>query len=146
NQEAFKLEARAARLIAPSLESEPSRSVLLRSAATLALDCGNLTEAERLIALALSGHPPEPIASELRDLLEQAYFSRHLDLRGISLESDELQLSIAGVGVGFGMAHSDQFVSRIEQFEKLVFRTAERRRQRPYREAGSPKRSVQNNY
>ena len=30
--------------------------------------------AERLIAVALSGEPPEEIAEELRDLLEKVYF------------------------------------------------------------------------
>jgi hypothetical protein len=35
-----------------------------------------LREAERLIAVALSGDPPDEIAEELRDLLEQVYFDR----------------------------------------------------------------------
>jgi hypothetical protein len=53
---------------------EPTRSVLHRSAPTLALECGALRDAERLIAVALSGDPPAEIAEELRDLLEQVYF------------------------------------------------------------------------
>jgi len=35
---------------------------------------GALRDAERLIAVALSGDPPAEIAEELRDLLEQVYF------------------------------------------------------------------------
>ncbi|HEX5271222.1 MAG TPA: hypothetical protein VFW33_12065, partial [Gemmataceae bacterium] len=58
----------------PSLE--PTRSVLHRSAASLALECGEYREAERLIATALAGSPPETIAEELRDLLHRVYFDR----------------------------------------------------------------------
>ena len=53
--------------------TEPTRSVLHRSAATLALDCGEYREAERLVAAALSGSPPEPIANELREVLDATY-------------------------------------------------------------------------
>jgi hypothetical protein len=74
--EALRHESRAAALSAPDLAMEPTRSVLHRSAAAIALRCGELREAERLIATALAGNPPEPIAEELRDLLEQVYFER----------------------------------------------------------------------
>ena len=60
-------------MVAPDLGAEPSRSVLHRSAASLAEQCGEFREAERLIAVALSGNPPEEIAEELRDLLQQVY-------------------------------------------------------------------------
>lgn len=54
-------------------QTEPSRSVLHRSAATLALDCGEYREAERLVAAALAGSPPESIANELREVLDTLY-------------------------------------------------------------------------
>ncbi|NJR67847.1 MAG: hypothetical protein HC771_03645 [Synechococcales cyanobacterium CRU_2_2] len=66
---AFKKEQAAADLIAPNLDLEPSRSVLHRSAATLAVECAELRAAERLIGRALAGNPPAEIAEELRDLL-----------------------------------------------------------------------------
>jgi hypothetical protein len=65
---AFVDEKRAAEIVAPDLTAEPSRSVLHRSAAALAVECGEAREAERLIAIALAGDPPEEIADELRDL------------------------------------------------------------------------------
>lgn len=60
---------------------EPSRSVLLRSAACLALQCSGLgedREAEQLIALGLAGDPPAEIADELRALMLSlpTWFSR----------------------------------------------------------------------
>ena len=75
-REALEHERRAAELAAPDLALEPTRSVLHRSAATLAWQCGEYREAERLITTALSGTPPETIAEELRDLLLQVYFEQ----------------------------------------------------------------------
>src|SRR4051812_36574441 len=69
--QAFELEEQAAQQIA--ITDEPARSTLLRSAATLAMECGKLRDAERLVATALSGEPPPEIAEELRDILEQLY-------------------------------------------------------------------------
>ncbi len=81
-QQAFELESSAAAEIA--IFDEPARSVLLRSAATLALECGQFREAERLIATALSGHPPLAIAEELRDLLEKLYHNQRALLRSLA--------------------------------------------------------------
>lgn len=51
---------------------EPARSVLYRSAATLALDAGEPAEAVRLAQCGLEGSPPEEIAVELREVLAKA--------------------------------------------------------------------------
>jgi hypothetical protein len=69
-QEAFERERQAAELTVPDLSLEPTRSVLHRSAASLALQCGNYYAAAHLVSVALSGNPPAEIAEELRDLLE----------------------------------------------------------------------------
>lgn len=132
--EAFKLERRAAKAVETEYRAEPSRSILLRSAASLALDCEDFAEAERMVALALAGHPPHELADELRDLLEQIYFARHLDLRGMALDPTELQMSLKGEVVGFGFIESSQFLKRAETVERLLIRTAERRRGMPFRE------------
>jgi hypothetical protein len=75
-RQALERERRAADLAAPDLALEPTRSVLHRSAATLAWQCGEYREAERLITTALSGTPPETVAEELRDLLLLVYFEQ----------------------------------------------------------------------
>jgi hypothetical protein len=67
--EAFRLEKQAAEAMVPYLDVEPTRSVLLRSAASLALECKRNEEAERLACLGLSGKPPAEIRAELRDVL-----------------------------------------------------------------------------
>lgn len=72
SRKAFHAEKKAAELCQGQYAIEPTRSILHRSAAALALDCGELREAERLIAMALAGEPPQQIAEELRDLLASA--------------------------------------------------------------------------
>lgn len=75
-RQALALEAEAAQLIAEDTNAEPTRSVLHRSAAMLAVECGELQMAERLIAVAIApaltgqftGSPPTDIAEELKDL------------------------------------------------------------------------------
>src|SRR5438477_6773404 len=62
---AFEQEQKAvAVLLGSGSPSEPIRSVLCRSAATLALDCGDTDEAARLVALGLDGAPPKAIRLE----------------------------------------------------------------------------------
>jgi hypothetical protein len=70
-RQAFDNEQAAAALIAHQLDAEPTRSILHRSAATLAIDCGEFKAAERLITTALSGNLPQEIAEELKDLFIQ---------------------------------------------------------------------------
>ena len=69
--QAFEYEQKAALLYVKLLDKEPMRSVLFRSAASLAVECHKFSDAERLIEIGLSGNPPEMIASELRTLQEQ---------------------------------------------------------------------------
>jgi hypothetical protein len=64
-RKAYSLEAKAALALSGHIDAEPNRSVLFRSAASLALDCNLTTEAEKLICAALSGDPPAEIAEEL---------------------------------------------------------------------------------
>jgi hypothetical protein len=144
-RESFETESRAAALVVGDLALEPTRSILHRSAATLALDCSDFRAAERLIAAALAGNPPEEIAEELRDLLEQVNFGRHLDLRGLRLAPNEIQLSIAGKKVGFGIILSEEFVDRVQATEKMILRTFERRMGRPFREAGPALKEISKN-
>jgi hypothetical protein len=77
-QEALELAAEAAALIAPHVDEEPIRSVLHRSAGSLALNCDEHRIAEKLLAVGLAGEPPSEIADEMRDLLEQVYAHREL--------------------------------------------------------------------
>ena len=72
-QKALDYECLSAESLFNDYHAEPIRSVLYRSAASLALICEEYREAERLIATALCGDPPDEIANELRVLLQQVY-------------------------------------------------------------------------
>jgi hypothetical protein len=125
---------------------EPTYSVLHRSAGTLAIDCNESRRAEQIVTRALSQDPPPEIAEELRDLLEQINFRRHLELRGVILEEDEMQMNLAGRGVGFGVVNSDEFITRVNNSSNLFYRIVERRRNKPFRERGRLKKSIKEDY
>jgi hypothetical protein len=93
-RQAFENELAAAELIVNQLDAEPTRSILHRSAATLAIDCGELKIAEHLIATALSGNPPEEIASELKDLFIQINLRPYLKRRGINIDDEQINALI----------------------------------------------------
>ncbi|NJL64305.1 MAG: hypothetical protein HC903_23885 [Methylacidiphilales bacterium] len=93
-RQAFENELAAVELIVNQLDAEPTRSILHRSAATLAIDCGELKIAERLIANALSGNPPEEIASELKDLFVQINLLPYLKRRGINIDDEQINALI----------------------------------------------------
>ena len=133
-RQALELELAAIRELKDPVE--PTFSVLHRSAGTLALRCNDYRLAERIAAKALSEHPPDEIAEELRDLVEQIHFQRHLALRGIELGLDEVQMSLSGSCVGFGMVASDELVSRIGDASKLIGRIVERQRNLPFADRG----------
>ena len=125
---------------------EPSFSVLHRSAASLALDCKQFRRAEQLVAKALAEEPPPEIAEELRDVWEQATFQRHLALKGVSLGEDELQMSLSGPAVGYGLVGLEELFERAISSSKLVYRLVEWKGQRPYRDRGNLTNDIRRNY
>ena len=135
---AFDKERAAAELVAAQDALEPTRSILHRSAASLAIECGRLRDAEKLIAAALAGEPPDEIAEELRILFEKTVFQQALHRKGIVLAPVEVHVSITGQAVDYGLTESGVFLDRVQDIERLVFRTAERQQNVPFRERGKP--------
>lgn len=66
---AFDLEQKAAILLVNEYDIEPTRSVLFKSAACLAINAEMYQAAEQMIGFALSGTPPKEIRTELKNLL-----------------------------------------------------------------------------
>ena len=126
--------------------AEPTYSVLHRSAGTLALDCNQFRLAEQLAAKGLAHTPHADVAEELRDLLGQIDFQRHLELKGVELGEGEIQVSLAGRGVGYGTARLSDFTRVVSNFETLVYRIVERARNLPFRERGRPIKGIQDGY
>ena len=75
-QSAFELENQAAQTLQDELNIEPTRSILYRSAASLAIELGKFDDAKNLIDIALSGNPPLEISIELKNLFHQIIGNR----------------------------------------------------------------------
>ena len=125
---------------------EPTFSILHRSAGTMALHCGQIRMAEQIAAKALSYEPPAEIAEELRDVLDQANFQRHLDLNGIALAEDELQINLSGRAVGVGLVAWDELTERLKNASTLIQRIVERRRRKPFRERGPVSQDIREGF
>jgi hypothetical protein len=123
---------------------EPTFSVLHRSAGTLALRCEQFQLAEQIAFKALAKEPPHEIGEELRDLVEQVQFQRHLDLRGVELGQQEVQMSLAGREVGFGMVTAGELIGRIQDAAQLIGRIVERQRNSSFLESGLRKSTREN--
>ena len=70
-EQSLECELEAIKLIENIKHSQPTYSILCRSAATLALDCNNVDLVKELVIKALASEPPIEIKEELSDLLKQ---------------------------------------------------------------------------
>ena len=134
--ESLHLEQTAAEQLIPARDNEPSRSILYRSAASLALNGEDFNTASNLVQEALRGYPPPEIHEELWSVYEDARFALHLRGRHIELDERQGVFSLSGNGVSSDLAPSDQLLTRFDKLRTLIFRTAERLLDLPYRVAG----------
>ncbi len=123
---------------------QPMYSVLYRSAATLALDCGRLSEAKGLAYKGLALEPYAEIEDELLDVVEQATAERHLETKGIVLAPEDVQLSITGPSVAPNFIESREVLGRIRDSFKIFQRIAERLTfpDRPFRETSTLPKAI----
>jgi hypothetical protein len=73
---ALDFEKAAADSVVQLIELEPTRSVLHRSAANLALRVGDHATALQYVEIGLQGHPPTEIRIELQTIRDQALVSQ----------------------------------------------------------------------
>ena len=132
------------RLAAETETTEPSRGILFRSAAWLALEALEPREAERLAAAGLAAKDVNArTADELRAVMEDARVRLQSDLPPPSIASS-ISLSIEGPEIGYGEADPGEFLLRADAMRSLLFRTAERRQNLPFRRAGPVSAVVRN--
>lgn len=143
---ALSLESKAALEFSAEMSSEPTRSILFRSAAALAFHGGDFEQAERLVANGLAGFPPGEIKNELYALQEDIIFRRHILLQGAELAEQKMQMTLWGRAIGYGVIAADVLLKRIEQVKTLFYRTVERMSELPYRTAGRPPSLVTDHY
>ena len=144
--EALKLEQQAADQLPLNIESEPTRSILYRSAASLAYNSKDYELADRLIAMGLSGYPPEDIKEELKNLYEDVNFMRHLRSKGLILDKSQWLMTIAGDVVRHGGAAADYLMMRVDRVSSLFYRTVERVLKYPYRTKGGVDKEIKQHY
>ncbi|MCF8124485.1 MAG: hypothetical protein K9K34_18945 [Desulfarculaceae bacterium] len=144
--EALVLEQKAAEHLKIDQNNEPSRSILYRSAASLAYNASSYDLAERLIAQGLSGFPPPEIKEELKNLYEDVNFLRHLRSQGRILDSSQLLMTLAGNAVRFGGTAADCLMMRVEKISSIFYRTIERLLKYPYRISGGIGKGVKDKY
>lgn len=130
--QALELEQKAAFMLGIGEENEPSRSVLFRSAASLAYNAKDYEVAEKLVAQGLAGYPPPEIAEELRDLFDEVTFARHLTTKGMELSESEWKMTLFGSAIAKGVAQADQLLTRVDKITTLVRRTVERKLNLPF--------------
>lgn len=135
-REAFVLEARAAEQIPVSKGNEPTRSILYRSAASLAYQGRKLYEAQRLAAQGLAGYPSPQTTQELKGLLDQISFELNLLTQNVRIEPEEFQLTMNGASVGWGLIPYDELIRRIQTIRSLIDRTSQRLMGRNYQRRG----------
>ena len=143
---AFELERKVADATANDLNLEPTRSIVHRSAASLAFQIKEYRECEQLVCRALAGNPSAEIADELRQLWEQCSFSMHLRKQDFDLADNSLMVSMWGQAVGYGFASCAEVVERLNSTQKLLYRTVERIAKQPYREQGDVPRIIRDNF
>lgn len=135
-REAYTFESQAADLIPFDKSSEPTRSIMYLSAASLAYQCKEFHEAQRIVSKGLSGYPPIRIEQELKNLFEKSNLEYHLQTKEIEIEEEVLNLSFKGNAVGYGMIPYTEFFNRIDKLYTLIERVIQRKLGRVYQTAG----------
>ena len=133
---AYELESQAANLVPDGRSSEPTRSILFRSAASLAFQCREYDSSLRLIAQALTGYPPKEVEGELVALLEQVRFEQSLHEERLSLTDIDLDFILKGSAVGYGHVLYDEFIDRLKFLRTIVDRWFQRKLGRTYQSGG----------
>jgi hypothetical protein len=119
-REAYQLEERAARLLEPTPASEPTRSVLFRSASSLAFQAEDYREACNLAFDGLTGNSPEEYASELLDIANDAKFRLRLIDQKLRVVKSEITLIVRGPRVAIGLAPAKQTTLMLRRIENLL--------------------------
>jgi len=132
---ALVLEREAAEMLPATRDSEPSRSILFRSSASMAFNAGDYVTAERLVGNGLAGFPPLDVRAELQDLYEDINFMRHLEIKGLELDESQWLMSLSGNATSYGRTSLNQLMLRVEKVASLFYRTVSRMLDIPFGES-----------
>jgi hypothetical protein len=125
---ALEAESGAARIFADELGLEPTRSVLFRSAATIAMTAGVYDKALELSAAGLAALSVSPsIRAELVALVKEANYRLNVCATdGVRIGTESIVMSLEGGAVGNGMVRHDVFKAKLSAIVNIINRTADR--------------------
>lgn len=141
-RQALQYEIEAAEKLPPVSNSEPTRSILYRGAASLAYQAKDYKLALQLIEKGRTPHAPEEILFDLDNLAQDVRFALYLQEIGFTLSNEEALISLRGQATGYGTILYKEFIRRLNALMNLLQRTAERLNHREYRRSGRPERQV----
>jgi hypothetical protein len=123
---------------------EPSRSIILRSAASLALQCGEIDSAERFAAQGLGGRPEPVVAQGLRDMIFEVNLRRSIDTHFAVGVPSKMHVTFAGPHATPNSIEPRLFATHMETLHSMMFRVYENLLGNPFRESGRRRsRSIQ---
>lgn len=125
-RQAYELELQ----VAQQVTVEPSRSVMYRSAASLALECGLLDEAQTLAQSGLAGQPPIEILEELQEIIIDIELRRRQNTVQPRITHEQRKIDFAAepatvrsvaeaVRLAFGHLFNPAFATEISAIEPL---------------------------
>ncbi len=120
SNKAFEYELEAALLLVDQLEVEPTRSILFRSAACLAFDAEQYSQAEKMIDYGLKGNPPNEVKNELEELRLELQEISAVEKAVAEQKSDILNIHFNdGKAVSTGKIKLDFFAPIVNSFNDL---------------------------
>ncbi len=117
---AYRREQVAACSLEPVPESEPTRTVLFRSAASLAFQAEDYQEACSLAFDGLTGNSPQEYSAELLEIASYAKFRLQLISQNLHVPSAEITLILRGPHVSIGLAPAKQTTLILRRIETLL--------------------------
>lgn len=124
-KQALMHEVMAAEQVPFAPESEPTRSILYRSAASLAFQAQDFEYTLRLIGEALRGYPPPSVIDELTSLWSSVQHQKYLEDSGIVSIETGVEIRIAGPVVGNAQIPYGELDQRIDALTMLTDRSTD---------------------
>jgi hypothetical protein len=119
-REAYRLEREAAGSLDAIADSEPTRTVLFRSAASLAFQAEDYQEACNLAFDGLTGNSPEEHTTELLEIASDAKFRSQLISQNFRVSTAQVTVILRGPRVSIGLAPARQTASILGRVEALL--------------------------
>lgn len=129
---AFELEKEAAFLVKKDKQSEPTRSILFRSSASLAYQAEKYIEATQMVGEGLSGYPSKRVFQELNIINEKIKLAIYNIEKELTPESEGFIFHLVGNAIEYGAIYYNDFLKRADAMQKILRKTAVRMLNQPF--------------